>query len=308
MTKLMKPLFIGGKYNKEGKKIRANYIKTVGEYPLWVHAGKPDKDYTSDEKDKYYLHLEFNDWLVPLGETEYSLTIRAGEHKLIKEWYGDHEGRQKYFDDNFYKGRTFEESNRILVEHVAKEQLFIEKAGARDDVRVEFIESCKNRCMNNYIKQRNNKENYVDFVGALLLGKLEECEEIRDEIMAKRDQEEAEKNKIKAEIKRREEVERIEKEKLLVDEAEQIFISGGKIDGGDMIIKLADRHGVVIPIKTRGWILNSLAETTIIDNFSYRYYKRKSGRGSQKVFEIYKEIRKAILKNSKINVDNVSNV
>lgn len=54
MAKLMKPLFIGGMFNKEGKRIRANYFKTIGNFKLWVGDGKPDRDYGKNADDKYY--------------------------------------------------------------------------------------------------------------------------------------------------------------------------------------------------------------------------------------------------------------
>src|SRR5690554_3560682 len=102
MAKLMKPLFINGMYNKEGKRIRVNHFKTVGDYPLWVEDGKPNKDYTRNPQDKYYIYVQIGDYIVTCGETEYDIIQRAGYAKLNKEWYGDFEGRQKYFDEKFY--------------------------------------------------------------------------------------------------------------------------------------------------------------------------------------------------------------
>ena len=109
MSKLMKPLFVNGNFNREGKRIRANYLKTISHnnitYSLWINDGKPDNNYPRDDKDKYYLYIEVNGWLVPVGHTEYQIEQRAGYSYLIKEWYGDIKGREKYFQDNFYNGR-----------------------------------------------------------------------------------------------------------------------------------------------------------------------------------------------------------
>ena len=71
-------------------------------------------------------------------------------------------------------------------------------------------------------------------------------------------------------------------------ETESIFINGGTIKGGDTIVKLADKYNIDIPIRTRGWILNNLSETTITESgsISYRYWRRsKNAKGSQTVYD-----------------------
>jgi len=62
-AKLMKPLFINGMYNKEGKRIRVNYFKTVGDYPLWIENGKPNKDYARNPQDKYYIYIQVGEYI-----------------------------------------------------------------------------------------------------------------------------------------------------------------------------------------------------------------------------------------------------
>ena len=84
---------------------------------------------------------------------------------------------------------------------------------------------------------------------------------------------------------------------MLIEETEKIFINGGTIKNGDIIVKIADKHNINIPIRTRGWIYDCLAECTITENggASYRYWKKKKGStGSQKVYDILFDIRKAI--------------
>lgn len=201
ITKLMKPLFVNGMYNREGKRIRASYLKTIShnnnEYPLWVASGKPDKDYTKNENDKYYLHIQVNDWLIMTGFTEYELKQRAGYEHLNKEWYGDFEGRSEYFNEHFYNGRTYEEYGDLVKEHIKKEET---------------------------------------------------------------------------------------------------FINGGIIEGGEVIVKLADKYNVNIPLRTRGWILKSLIESDITNDggVGYRFWKSKNGKGSQTVYRVLHDIRNAI--------------
>jgi hypothetical protein len=129
----MKPLFVNGMYNREGKRIRANYLKTIGEYPLWINGGKPDKDYTQNEKDKYYLYIQVGEWLVMSGYTEFELEQKAGYEHLNKEWYGNFKGRQKYFDENFYNGRSMEEAHKLIKLHIEKEELLSKEAGSKEE-------------------------------------------------------------------------------------------------------------------------------------------------------------------------------
>ena len=297
-SKLMKPLFINGMYNKDGKRIRANYIKTIGEYPIWINAGKPDKDYGRNEKDKYYLYIQHGDWLVITGYTEYDLIQRAGQNKLYKEWYGDFEGRQKYFNEHFYKGRTFEEYNSLIKEHTAKEEVFIQEWGNSETVQAEFIKSLINASINKYIEARDNNGKFADFIGALFLDELDKCEEIAKKLRQEREKQKQEERRIKAEKEAEKAKQAAEAEKRAIEEAEQIFINGGTIKGGDIIVKLADKYNINIPLRTRGWILNNLVETTITIkdyvSYSYRYWKSKNATGSQKVYDIFSLIRSAI--------------
>lgn len=297
MAKLMKPLFINGMYNREGKRIRANYLKTVGEYPLWIENGKPNKDYGKNENDKYYLYIQVDEWLVMTGYTEYELIQRAGQDYLNKEWYGDFEGRQKYFEENFYKGRTYEEYNPLIKEHIDKEEAFIEELGKNEVVQASFIKAFIDKAIANYIEARDNNGKFADFIGAAFLGELDKCEQIAKILKVKR-QEKDRIRKIELEKQRAKEAEeKALAEKLLIEETEKTFINGGTIQGGEIIVKLADKYNINIPIRTRGWILNNLSETTITEDggISYRYWRRsKNATGSQKVYDVLFGIRTAI--------------
>lgn len=296
-AKLMKPLFINGMYNKEGKRIRANYLKTVGEYPLWIEDGKPNKDYGKNENDKYYLYIQVNEWLVMTGYTEYELMQRAGQDHLNKEWYGDFEGRQKYFEENFYKGRTYEEYNPLIKEHIEKEEVFIEESGENETIQANFIKTFIDKAIANYIEARDNNGKFADFIGAAFLDELDKCEQIAKVLKTKRQEKELERKRELAEQRAKEAEEKALAEKLLMEETEQILINGGTVKGGEIIVKIADKYNINIPLRTRGWILNNLAETTITDDgsVSYRYFKRsKNATGSQKVYDVLFDIRRVL--------------
>ena len=298
-AKLMKPLFVNGMYNREGKRIRVNYLKTVGEYPLWINAGSPDKDYPRNERDKYYLYIQHGDWLVMTGYTEYELELRAGQDKLNKEWYGGFEGRTKYYDDNFYKGRPQTEAWELIKEHKKKEELAMQEFGKDESVQFEFLKEGISRSIARYIDARDNNGSFPDFMGALYLDELDRCVEL-SEIRKQRLEEERKQRKEKAEQERKEKEERQKQEKLkAMMEAEDAFQKGGVIHGGESIVALADKYNINIPIRTRGWILNNLSEVTITESGSvnYRYWKRsKNATGSQKVYDVLFDIRSAIKK------------
>lgn len=63
-SKLMKPLFHGYHFNKNGIKKRAVFCSEVSNgkdtYRLWRSAGKPDVAYPRTENDTYRLHIELN--------------------------------------------------------------------------------------------------------------------------------------------------------------------------------------------------------------------------------------------------------
>ena len=138
MAKLIKPLFINGMYNKEGKRIRANYVRTVGEYPLWIEDGKPNKDYARNPQDKYYIYIQVGEYIFTNGETEYDIIQQAGYTKLNKEWYGDIEGRNKFFNE-LRKGKTYEEYSPLIKEQIDKEQAFIDEYGQKEDVQFAYL-------------------------------------------------------------------------------------------------------------------------------------------------------------------------
>lgn len=291
-TKLLKPLFVDGMFNRVGKCIRAKHVKTVSEYPLWIHNGKPDKDYVRNENDKYYLYVQVDSWLVPLGYTEYELGSRAAYEYMEREWYGGFIEREGFFDTL----RKAEDADCLIKEQIAKEEAFCAEHHNNERIQAEFIKSIINKHIEMYIEARDNSGRFADFIGALFLGELDKCIEINEKLKVIRKQEE-EKQRAELEEKRKQEAQEIAiAEQKAIAEAENILVNGGTINDGNIIVKIADKYGVNIPIRTRGWILNKLAECTITENggVGYRYWKTKNATGSQKVYEVIFDIRDAI--------------
>lgn len=297
-AKLIKPLFIDGNFNREGKRMRAKHIKDIscdgGEYSLWISAGVKENDYPRAENDTHYLYVLAGEYLVPTGLTEFYLEQQIGWEQLVKSWYGDMVARARYID-GLKKDKTWEEGNKLIEARLAEEKLFVDDYGKNEQAQAEYIKAMFDKRISTYIDARDNGGMYVDFVGAALIGDIDRCLEVSAVVKAKRAAIEAQKRKERMEKDQKEREEREQKEQAAIMEAEEILKNGGKITGGEMIVKLADTHGIIIPIRTRGWILKSLAEFTVDgSSMSYRYRKTKNGRGSDKVYEVVSAIRKAL--------------
>lgn len=156
------------------------------------------------------------------------------------------------------------------------------------------------QCLKKTVDNCLNSGNNICSLGlAEMVGRLEEAKEHNQKVREQRQEKELERKRELAEEKAKEAEEKALAEKLLIEETEKTFINGGTIKDGDIIVKLADKYNVNIPLRTKGWILNNLAEATITESGSvnYRYWKRtKNATGSQKVYDVLFDIRSAIKK------------
>jgi hypothetical protein len=301
MSQLIKPLFVNGNFNREGTRIRANNIKTIGVYSLWVSDGKPDKDYVQNEEDKYYLYILTNDYLVPIGYTMFELKRKAGYNYLNKQWYGSFTEREKFFD-NIRNSKTDDENwnrvNALVNEQITKEEEFIKQQDDNEIMLEEFLKVNIDNAIADYIDVRDNSGTRINWHGAAFLGDLARCEEIAKVIKQQREEKEQERKRLLKEQKQKEVEERAQAEKVAIEEAEKTFTEGGKIDNGDIIIKLANKYDVKIPLRTKGWIIDCLANVTItVDgNMNYQFYKKKGATGSQTIWTVLKEIKSVITK------------
>jgi hypothetical protein len=299
MAQLMKPLFVNGNFNREGKRIRANNIKTIGEYSLWVSSGKPDKDYAQNEDDKYYLYILASDFLVPVGYTMCELKRRAAYNLLNKQWYGSFEEREKYYNNlrnNKKEDENWNRVNGLVNEQIAKEEEFIKKQDENETMLEEFLKINVESAIADYVNVRDNGGNRINWPGAAFLGELDKCIKIAKVIRSQREEKEKERKKQITEQRKREAEEKTQTEQLAIQEAEKIFINGGKIESGDIIIKLANKYNINIPLRTKGWIMNCLANITITPdgNMNYQYYKKKGASGSQTIWSILHNIWSAL--------------
>lgn len=298
MSTLIKPLFVDGNYNREGKRMRAEYVKTIScdgaEYSLYIGTGSKENDYPHGENDTHYLYALVGEYLVPVGLTEFNLEQRIGCEKLDKSWYENATARARYFDE-LRKGKTWEESSKLIDARIEEEKAFISEHGKDEQAQAEYLKVMFDQRIATYIDARDNGGRFADFIGAAFLGEIDKCLEIADVLRAKRAVIDAQKRKERMEKEQKERKEREQKELEAIQEAEKIMKDGGTIKEGKMIVKLADKHGISIPIRTRGWILDTFAGCTIKDNsVTCSYWKHKNGQGSQKIYDVIFDIRKAL--------------
>lgn len=298
MGKMMKKLFVGGNFNREGQKTHAEFVKEVsnGEktYKLW-HANVKN-DYAVNELDRYYLFVEVGDYLVPVRETDCSLANRVGWAAVEEILYNnDSEKRAEAWRKAVYDNEVKERENAIMLHY------------GNDSARqANYIDGLLNKSVERYIRARDGYDAaedksgfFADFVGAAVLGELDNCVKLAAKIRKdydEREKQRREQEKVKAEQERAERAEAKEKE---LEETVEKFRSGGQIEDGRMLVDIAEKYGIQIAIRTKGWILKSFAKCTIkIDNgqpeFSVRYWKKGNASGSTKIYEVLGDIYTAI--------------
>lgn len=297
MGKIKKQLFVGGNFNKTGQGSYAEFVKEVSNgkntYKLWHTISR--NNYHRNELDVYYLFVEVGDYLVPVRETEYSLINRVG-YEAAKEIL--------YDNDSDKQSAMWREGNADELRK--KEDAVINECGNDSKRQADYIEALLNESVNRYVNARDNYDAaedkrgfHADFIGAAVLGELDNCVKLAAKIRKDYDERERQRREqAKAEAERVR-AERLEAEKKELEATIEKFKSGGQIDDGRLLVEIAEKYGVKIALRTKGWILNSFANCTIkIDNgqpeFSVRYWKKKNATGSTKIYEILSDIYTAV--------------
>lgn len=293
MSTLKKPLFINGMFNRDGKNCRADFVREVSNgaesYKLWTCTEK--KTYPQNEHDKFWLYVEVNNYLVPVNLTEWGLADCLGFYPACVELYGTREER----------ARVWQRSNSEDVNALrAREEPVILRYGLDPARQADYIHKLLSDHVRYYIAARDNGDTFADFIGAAVLDDLENCKKLSAKLRAEREVKEEAARREREEQEAREAAEREELHNKALEEVENVFRCGGLIKDGALLAGIADRHGVKIPLRTRGWILNSFAQCsiTIIEGaprYSVRYYKRNSDTGSTKIYGIIDQIRNAII-------------
>ncbi|MFA5448853.1 MAG: hypothetical protein WC292_00205 [Clostridia bacterium] len=87
-----------------------------------------------------------------------------------------------------------------------------------------------------------------------------------------------------------------------ISKVKEQFKGLGKINDIDAVIGLAEKLDVNIPLRTKGWMMESLVSVTLREedhpdgDIGYAYQRKtKNSRGSQAVFTVIRQIRDIVL-------------
>lgn len=310
-SKLMKPLFRGYRFNAKGTKMRAVFCHEVSNgkeaYSLWRSAGKPDVTYPHAENDAYWLHIELNGYLVPLGQSEYDLIHSSGKKPAYQKLYGSLKAREEQMN----QARTG--SGPTLHELFSKEMDEIERMGAKPECQADYISTWLGEKVKQYQKAKaTGGETAPDYIGALVLQELDQCVSLfavyRDHYERRRQEwiaaAQKERDERGMEVNRQLENAVADAEKKLIDGGMidnvkiEVYQSGRGSRWTNLIRCLLEKYNIAVPIRTLGWINNSLTRVTIMEANKIRVsYLQASGsrsKGSEKVFNCLYQLVDAI--------------
>ena len=312
-AQLIKPLFYNGNFNRQGRKMRAVFLKEVSDgeniYPLYIGTGQPDREYPRDEKDKYIIHVLHNGYLIPLQMTESHLIDECGFKPAVENLYGSIERRQAYFDS-----MISEDNDMSISDVIAKENDVVRQYGNDQKLQAAYIKSVMDFHIEGYMKSRNNNgESFPDFIGACWLDELPLCVElsgIYKENRIKKHEAEA------AEIRRQDKALVAEKNEIankMISDAINTITNGGTLSNDTVSIYtltpdaytvkeysiinyLMREYGINVPLRTLGWIIEKLTAVEIKDGNCCGARWRKVGNStfSSRFFEYMEELVKTV--------------
>lgn len=295
--------------------MRAILVKEISNgtdtFHLWQSAGQPDLDYPRAENDAYVLHVEINGYLAPLRVTEYQLIDNCGWLPAIEKLYGGKEQRKDYFEEIRKNSRPDDEAFANAVERETAE---IQHFGSDPVRQANYIKAQLQDHVDTYQQAKENGgETFPDFIGALYLDELSTCLTLSTIYKENRQQKQA----ALRQKQREEEIALVEEKNTELDakvsEAISILKNGGTLKNERIAVyKLTEdghtcseysvfnyllrRYGIKVPLRTQGWINESLVHALIADGrcTDYRYWKSKRGKGSNTFFSCMRELIAAI--------------
>lgn len=285
---LLKPVFTdNGMFNTINKRKRYVLVSVAGEYEIYRKDGLPDKDYPHDENDKYYLYVRFEDWAISLGTTKSYMTKRIGFDTILKDRYnGDRMNRNKAFVEAKTKGKN--------KEFLAEEDEVVSRIGSEPVNIAKWIHDYLEECCNNYNYTKQFSK-FPDFIGAILLNKLDEAIELKNtyNINRAKKMEEAERKAKEAEMKAK-----TEYEAKLKETTSSIKAGDNIVVDAETIFELLNRYNIKVHGRTLGWLKEHLSSVTfekgIVVKASAKILKRSNP--SRKFFVYLDELAEAIKK------------
>lgn len=314
-AKLKKPLFYEGMFNREGHSMRAVFVKEISNgtdtFHLWQSAGQPDLSYPRADNDAYILHVEINGYLAPLRMTEYQLIIDCGWLPAMEKLYGGKEQRKDYFEEIRKNSLPGDGS---VAKAIERETAEIQNFGSEPKNQADYIKACLDQHVTAYQEaQKNGGETFPDFIGALILDDLSTCQALSVIHKENRRLKEAARRK----KQREEEITLVEKKNAemegKISEAISILKNGGTLKNEQIAVYsltensytvsehsifnyLMRRYGIKVPLRTQGWINESLTSAVIADGrcVTYQYWKSKRGKGSDTFYDCINSLIAAI--------------
>ena len=310
-SKLMRPLFYDGSFNRDGRRMLAALEKTVSDradsYRLWRDAGKPDPEHGNAEDGKHYLYVEINGYLAPVGLTESDLADRCGTEAMDERYCGNG-ARELRFD----KQREAEGGEAALAA-LEEERQEIERLGSDPARQADYIRKYLASHVRAYLKAKEDGgRTFPDFIGALVLDDLAECAKLsaackamqreKERVRAAREAEERkafreERNKI-AEQAISDAIRVIRNGGILENGTVEFYKSGYKASSCSIVLCLMRQYRIDVPLRTQGWINGKLASATIEDGRCehVRYLRSERGRCPETIFKYMNELIRAVAK------------
>lgn len=299
-AKLKKPLFYDGMFNRQGRSMRTVFVKEVSNgtdtFHLWQSAGQPDISYPRAENDAYVLYAEINEHLAPLQVTEYQLIENCGWLPAMEKLYGGKEQREDYFEEI---RKCSQPGDGVIAKAIERETAEIQNFGSQLARQADYIKTSLDRHVAAYREaQKNGGETFPDFIGALILDDLSTCQTLS----AVHKENRRLKETARRQKQREEEIALVEKKNAETEEkiaaAISILKQGGRLKNEQIAVYrltedshtvseysifnyLMRRYGIKVPLRTQGWINESLASAGIADGrcTTYQYRRSKRGKG-----------------------------
>lgn len=276
-TKLSKPLFVNGNFNRAGKRSHFAFVSILPASPhdlrVWRRAGAPDNSCPINENDTHILYVDIDGWMIPIGLTAARLEAQTGRHFLVMEQFGGDVGA---FWSAWTSCKTPEERDAFNAKYNP-----LEKEYGRDPARQgAYVSAILNARKQAWQDAKEDPQKFPDCIGAAVCGELDEWLKVSAAYKARK---EAEERAEAEEQAAREEAERKEQEAREREEMAaymDLLRKPGRVEDGAKAVKAADALGVKIPLRTRGFMLEKLAAFTVEadGHVEHIQYYRNGGR------------------------------
>ncbi|MFR3237848.1 MAG: hypothetical protein ACLTOU_04920 [Acutalibacter sp.] len=141
---------------------------------------------------------------------------------------------------------------------------------------------------------------WTDLGFANLLGRYGEAKAHNAPILEERRRRDQQRDAERAEQERQRERERQERYDTAIREAEKDILAGKEVvnrevNGKSLIMQLFREHGISVPLKTQGWIINALHDIRYSpESGQWHYHYYKNNRDSTKMFDLLLKLSAAI--------------